>query len=169
MSFRIIGALCIVAGCGCVGFSLIATHRKTVVLMQQLIAIFTFMECELAYRMTPLPELFRRIPEKDGSLQRFFCNLADELEGQIAPDVSCCVDAALTQSKDLPELVKNGIYHFGRSAGCFDIDGQLKEIAIAKERCISLLDNYTKNQDVRLRNYQTLALCAGAAIVILLL
>ena len=129
--------------------------------------IYEFMECELAYRMTPLPELFRKI--SDNELQSFFTALADELEGQISPDVPCCIDAVLTHMRDLPDLVQAGIQDFGRNAGSFDVDGQIKGIISAREKCIGMLASYTHEQDVRLRNYQAFALCAGIAVVILLL
>lgn len=169
MNFKLIGAILVIAGFGCVGYIIVATHKKTVKLMQQLIAVFEYMECELAYRMTPLPELFRKISDDCGPLKQFFSVLADELEDQISPDVTCCVDAALTQVNDIPELVRRGVVEFGKNAGCFDVDGQIKGIVSVKESCISLLSAYTRDQDIRLRNYQALALCAGAAVVILLL
>ena len=137
--------------------------------MQQLIDAFAYMEYELSFRASPMPELLRNISIENGTLKQYFSALADELEGQISPDVACCVDAALTRFNDLPELVRIGIKQFGRTAGCFDIDGQIKEIISVKEQCTSLLANYTKNQEMRLRNYRVLTLCAGAAIVILLL
>ena len=169
MNPKFIGAILIVSGFGCVGLIIVSNQKKTVYLMQQLIACFEYMECELSYRMTSLPELFRKLPSDSSILQRYFAILANELEGQISPDVSCCVSAALSQVNDIPVLVKNGIIEFGKNAGYFDIDGQLKGIVSTKERCINNLVSYTNNQDVRLRNYQALALCAGAAVVILLL
>lgn len=169
MNFKIIGAVLIISGCICVGHILISSHKKTVLQMQQLISAFAFMECELSYRASSLPELLRGVPIEKGVLKRYFSALANELEGQISPDVSCCVEAALTQVQDLPELVQVGIKYFGRNAGCFDAEGQIKEIISVKERCISLLAEYTNNQEIRLRNYRVLTLCAGAAVVILLL
>ena len=167
MNFKLMGAILIIFGFGAAGYIIVTSHRKNVRLMQQLITAFEFMECELAYRMTPLPELFRKIT--DNELQPFFAALADELESQISPDVQCCVDAALTHIRDVPDLVKAGIKDFGRNAGCFDVEGQIKGIISVKEKCISMLASYTHEQDVRLRNYQAFALCAGAAVVILLL
>jgi len=169
MSFKIVGAVLIISSCICVGHIMTSSHKKTVRLMQQLIAAFAYMECELSYRTSPLPELLRNVSTENSALKRYFCVLADELEDQISPNVACCVDAALTRVNDLPELVRIGIKQFGRNAGCFDVDGQIKEIISVKEHCTSLLANYTKNEEVRLRNYRVLTLCAGTAIVILLL
>ena len=169
MNFKVIGAILIVTGFGSVGFVMVATHKRTVKLMQQLIEVLEYMECELSYRLTSLPDLFRKAVKEESILQRFFETLADELENQISPDVACCVDAALIQINDLPQLVQNGLIAFGRSAGCFDIEGQIKGITSVKENCVSLLAIYSHNQDIRLRNYQALALCAGVAVVILLL
>jgi hypothetical protein len=55
----------------------------------------------------------------------------------------------------------------GQSLGRFDLNGQLLGIAAVRNTCRSKLQQFEKNKEVRLRSYQTLGLCAGAALAIL--
>ena len=59
MSYRWIGAILIIAGCSSCGFSVAAGKRKEEKLLYQFLHILQFMESELRYRVTPLPELCR--------------------------------------------------------------------------------------------------------------
>ena len=51
--------------------------------------------------------------------------------------------------------------------GRFDLEGQLQGLESVRVYCRDQLDNLAKDRDVRLRSYQTLGLCAGAALAIL--
>jgi stage III sporulation protein AB len=55
----------------------------------------------------------------------------------------------------------------GQSLGRFDLEGQLKGIEMTKSETQRILQEYTDNQDSRIRCYQTLSICAGAAVAIL--
>ena len=168
MSIKLIGAVLILVVCGGIGFKMAATHRYEVRTLQQLCAALEHMECEMLYRLTPLPELCRRTAEaSSGVLSKFFTVLAQELESQVAPEVFHCVQAALWNVKGMPTYTGKILERFGASLGSFDLDGQLKGLAAAREECRQTLEQLTQNQDARLRSYQTLGLCGGAAVVIL--
>ena len=169
MMIKIAGAILILIGCGGVGYLLSSSHRNTTKLMQDLIAVLEYIECEIQYRQSPLPDVFRRAVPDDGLIRKFFYILSEELEGQIAPDVECCIIAALSRVKELPNLAEAGILKLGRCLGRFDLDGQIKGLTSVREECTQMLCKHMNNQDVRIRNYHTLALCAGAALLIFLL
>ena len=57
----------------------------------------------------------------------------------------------------------------GDSLGRFDLSGQIQGLASVQKRAEFELEQLRRNQDVRLRSYQTLGLCAGAALVVLFL
>ena len=61
MILKWIGVALVVAGCGSVGFKISANHRKEEKALRQLIGILDYMECELQYRLTPLPELWQKL------------------------------------------------------------------------------------------------------------
>jgi len=100
---------------------------------------------------------------------RVFADLAAEMETQISPDVSCCMAAVLHRGRDIPPLTKQILSNLGTSIGKFDLVGQLKELHSASTECQRNLDTLCHNRDSRLRSYQTLGLCAGAALAILLI
>lgn len=165
---KVIGAVLIIVGCGSVGFKTAAGYIREERMLRQIIGVLDFMECELQYRLTSLPVLCKQAAEHcSGSLHGLFLLLTEELEAQICPDVERCMSAALTKYKDLPSISKRILEQFGRSLGRFDLKGQLKGINDIRAECERNLDNIIQNKNVRLRSYRTLAICAGAALVIL--
>jgi hypothetical protein len=56
----------------------------------------------------------------------------------------------------------------GETLGRFDLQGQLRGLEAVKKNAEFELEQLRSNQDVRLRNYRTFSICAGAALVILL-
>lgn len=168
MNFKWIGAILVIAGCGGFGFSMAASHKKTEKMLRQLISALDFMECELQYRLTPLPELCRMAAKSiTGQLRNMFLFLAEELERQISPDASCCMTAALARTVDLPQNVRQRLKELGASLGHFDLPGQLNGLDAVRSACRKELEEMETDRDARLRGYGTLGLCAGAALVIL--
>lgn len=168
MSIKLIGALLIVAGCGGFGFSIAANHRREEKTLRMLLSALDFMECELQYRMTPLPELCRRAAGQcTGGLQSVFNILARELDQQISPDAMRCMSAALAQVPELPKRAKYALKAMGQTLGRFDVSGQLRGLESVRLACRRDLEDMERNRDTRLRSYQTLGLCAGAALAIL--
>ena len=168
MTLKLIGATMIIVGCGGFGFILVMRHKYEVRTLRQLCSMLDYISCELQYHLTPLPELCRRIANiYSGCLGDVFSELAIELERQISPNVSLCMNAVLKMHDTVPPLTQNSLRKLGKSLGHFDLDGQLKGIESVKIESQQQLETYSKNQDIRLRSYQTLALCAGAAMAIL--
>ena len=102
MNLKWIGAAIVLLGCGGFGFYLAAQHRREEKNLRQLIAVMDYMECELEYRLTSLPELCRNASDvSTGMVRNLFLSLSRELDRQIAPDASCCMQAVLTEVKNL--------------------------------------------------------------------
>jgi len=170
MIIKVIGAIMVIVGCGSVGFLIAAAHRTEVKTAQQLIWALEFLSCELKCRLIPLPELCRKTAAAStGTIKIVFNGLAHEMEKQISPNTEKCMQSVLENNQQIPSITRNGLELLGRSIGKFDVDGQLEGIETV---CIEVkrnLQSFTKNQEVKLRSYQTLGLCAGAAIAILFL
>lgn len=170
MSLKIIGAILIVAACGGVGFSMASAHRREEHALRQLIGALDYMGCELQYHLTPLPELCRcAAAECSGCVSQVLLHLATELENQIAPDVSSCMNAAVSKAPKMPHRIRKNLTRLGSSLGRFDLQGQLKGLESARHFCRRDLEDLCKNREERLRSYQTLGLCAGSALAILFL
>lgn len=170
MSARVFGAIFIIVSCGGFGFLIAANHKKESKTLRQFIHTLEHMECELQYRLTPLPELCRSAAlATSGTLKQVYLHLAEQLETQISPDAELCMKAVIQDSQGIPKLTREALLLLGISLGHFDVDGQVKSIIRIRKETSEMLAKYTENQDVRLRCYQTLGLCAGAAIAILLI
>lgn len=168
MNYRWIGACLIILGCGSFGFFLAANHRYQEKLFHQMLCILQFMESELKYRLTPLPELCHQAGlEVSGELKNLFIDLSRELTWKCSPDVKSCMFSSLKRCNDLPANIRRCLTQLGNSLGRYDLDGQLLGIQSVKNICKDELKTLGKDRDSRLRSYQTLGLCAGAAVVIL--
>ena len=170
MTVRIVGAVLIIIGCGGVGLLIASAHRNQTNILRQFIFVLDYLQCELQYHQSPLPDLCRLAAQNTGGVLKIvFLSLSDELDKQISPDVPRCMAAALEKTEKLQVKTKDAFILLGQSLGCFDIDGQLKGLEMTKCEVSRMLMEHTSNQDNRIRCYQTLSICAGAAIAILLI
>ena len=163
-----IGAGIVIAVCSWFGFSCAAAQKAEEKALRQLASILDYIGCELQYRLTALPELCKQAAsEGKGIVYRVFSLLAEELEAQVAPDAMYCMHAAIAHTKNIPPVTKSALLSLGQSMGKFDLAGQLKGLEAVRGFCREELDKLTENREPRLRSYQTLGVCAGAALVIL--
>lgn len=170
MVYKCIGAILIVASCSGFGFGIAAGKRKEERLVSQLIGVLRFMEAELQYRLTPLPELCRMAAgEATGTLRTVFLNLYRELTWQKQPDAGSCMYAAIHRSGDIPSRVRRLLVMLGSSLGRYDLSGQLQGLNSVRSRCEETLSRICQNRDERLRSYQTVGICAGVSLAIILL
>lgn len=170
MPIRYVGAILVFVSCGAFGFLKAAICRREERCLAELVRLLETMQSELEYRLTPLPQICANAANAECvCLQQVFSSLSQELESQTAPDAASCMQAALSSIREIPSSVQKALLLLGNSLGKFDLNGQINEIAAAKQYCLSLLDQMRDNRDVRLRSYQTLGLCIGAGLAILFL
>lgn len=170
VSWKWIGAILVILGCGGFGFSLAAAQRYEERTLRNLIRGLDFMACELQYRMTPLPEVCAMAAkENHGCVSRVLELLAREMEAQVSPDADRCMQAALSAVGDIPRHTRAAFSVLGQSLGRFDLDGQLKSLEGVRSDCRRKLKELTTDKELRQRSYQTLGLCTGAALAILLI
>lgn len=163
------GAVLIVGSCGGFGLSIAAANRRQTRLLNQLVQLLKLMEWELRYRLTALPELcFLAAKEADGVLKKVFQDLSKALSQQSAPDSSECMGIVLRRNQDIPPKLRKALRRLGSVMGRFDLEGQLEGFRSIREEIQNALQNGGKEQEQRMRSYQTLCICAGLALVILL-
>ena len=168
MTLKLLGAFIIVIGCGGCGFAIALSHKRETCALQQLISALEFMRCEMQYRLTPLPELCKLTAlTHNGPIKTYFDNLSKELEQQISPNVQLCAEATLARCKTMPAITAEALQDLFKSLGNFDLDGQLQGLSSARDLTEAKLKKHAENQDARIRSYQTLGICAGAALAIL--
>lgn len=170
MTIKLIGAVLIVTGCGGFGFSMAAAHRREEQALSQLIRALEWMEWELSCRLTPLPQLCAGAAGAvSGPVQVFLEKLSRELEAQLLPDAAQCAAVLLGDFPGLSPRLSGFLSDFAGTLGRFDLPGQLQDLRSLRERAGMALQALSENRDSRLRSYQTLGLCAGAALAILFL
>lgn len=168
MIIKWIGALFVIAGCGGVGFTMAAAYKREEWSLRALTAALDYMACELQFRLSPLSELCRQAgKECTGIVGKVLANLAGELENQISPDAESCMHAALARTENVPRQTEQALRLLGTSLGRFDLEGQLKGLEQVRSHCRRELEKLSGDRDQRIRGYQTLGLCAGAALAIL--
>ena len=168
MIFRVIGAVLIVASTTAMGFSIAASNKKEEHALRQLLRALEFMSCELEFRMPALPELCgSAATQATGPVRELFLALQSKLMEQNTVDVPSCLIWAEKEVTKLPEGVLRNMRHLAKCMGRFDLQGQLSGIRSVAELCMRDLKGLQNNQEVRLRSYRTLGICAGIALVIL--
>ena len=168
MTLKLLGAILIIAGCGGLGFTIALYYRREIASLKQVVSAIEFMCCELQYRLTPLPELFKRVSEhQTGSVKEIFLEISRELECQFSPDAESCIKAAMSKVTNLPKYTESAMLALGETIGIFDLEGQLHALDSVSEGCKKQLIELEDNRTQRIRSYQTLGLCAGAALAIL--
>lgn len=167
---KIIGAIMVFCGCGGFGFAMAAAYRREERLLEQLCRGLEYMNCELSCRLTPLPQLCRNTANAvNGQIRWVFETLAEELERQVAPDAACCMAAVLATGQAMPGSVVEILNQLGQTLGRFDLPGQLRGIEACAQRGKMEMERMALDRGNRVRSYQTLGLCAGAALAIILL
>lgn len=157
----------VIAGCGGFGFAMAAAYRREEHMLHQLRQILQFMYCELQFHMTPLPELCREAGKTSrGNVGTVFVQLAAVLETCSGQDPVDCMVSVLANS-DVTPRVRGLLEKLACTLGQFDLEGQLRGLEELRSLCSSTLESLSAGREDRLRSYQTLGLCAGAALVIL--
>lgn len=168
MQIKWIGAAFVILSCGGFGFSIACKHRREEAVLHSFLRMLRSMQWELQYRLTPLPELCRlAAKEVSGALKDTLICMAEELERQILPDAASCMRTAIQKNDHLPVRLANLLRLLGQSLGRYDLAAQIQGMEAVQIACVRELESLGENRDVRLRSYQTLGLCAGAALVIL--
>ena len=168
MTWKLIGSVFVIISCAGFGFITASEHYREVKSLKNLVDCLNYMEWELKYRMTHLPDLCNDITNQFGGIiKSIFKDLAESFDMQSEPDAQHCMERILSNRKDVPSYTKTALYYLGRSLGKFDLEGQIKGIHSVRVECVRNLEHLQNNQAVRIRSYKTLGLCAGAAIAIL--
>ncbi len=170
MTEKILGAFLVVLSCTAAGYSLAAACKREMRCLQQLILALEYMQNELQFRMPPLPELCHMTASRcSGIIQTVMEALALELDGSLAPEAEYCMETVIRGMPQIPAVTKKMLHLFGQSMGRFDLQGQISGMVAVQQMCRRELDVLHASQELRLRSYRTLGICAGLGLAILLI
>lgn len=171
-TIRMIGMVLIAGASASAGFGAALRVRQTVMQMRQLSNALEVMRCELQYAMTPLPQLCDVVAgTARGTIRTLFVNLKKSLTNEGACDTSQAMRQAIGQTRALalPEDILFSLLELGQTMGKFDLNGQISILEMTQKRIQTCLERYERDQNQRCRSYQALGLCAGAALIILMI
>lgn len=168
MTLKWIGAALVVIGCGGFGFRMAHRYKMELRDLRELDEAIRWMICELEYRQSPLPQLIRGAALRCvGPLKGLFTQLSTELEAQISPNAVGCMEAALIKCALEEGLLVSNLRKLGRTLGEFHLQGQISSLQAVLLDCERDITQLEQNRPQRIRSYQTLGFCAGAALAIL--
>ena len=158
----------IIASCTLVGFTISATYQREERELRQLVHALEYMCCELQFHRSALPEVCSTIgKEHSGYIGKLFENLTKELESRHESDVQACFATAAAAAGPLSRQLEDAVCMLGSTLGRFDLDGQLVGLKSVTAYCEQQLAVMSQGREARLRSYQTLGVCTGAALAIL--
>ncbi len=170
MMLRLVGAAMVIAGCGGFGFRLAYEYRQEETALRGLLNALGYMEAELRCRSTPLPDVWMEAGALSrGPVQQVLVESAAAMQRGDRMNAGECISEALRSSNKLPASAARLFLQLGSTLGCFDLEGQLQQLDGVRSACSRTLEELASQRDTRIRNYQTLGICAGVALAILLL
>lgn len=168
MTYRLIGAVLIVTGCGGFGISMMLSEKHHEKQLQCLLQALQYMKWELQFRLTPLPQLlFAAGKQAGGETGAVLMEASGELTQQLLPDAVSCIQKVLSSHPELPRDLRCLLRKLGSSLGIYDLPGQLEGLNAVDAAASQCLKSLEDGKTLRFRNYKTLGFCAGAALVIL--
>lgn len=170
MLFKILGAFTVICVCGGCGLALAHEERTDILQLQNTLQVLNYMECELQYHATPLPELLRLCAdESGGAVSEVFRDFASSLSLYKYSSAAECMRDILQKNRSIPKYTKMVLIQLGAQLGHFDLSGQVQHLTTVKELCSSILVKLCNEKRLHIRHYKTIGLSVGAALVILLI
>lgn len=168
---KLLGSILVVAACSAVGFGFAANIRTQASQLEQLAGALEYMKNEITYRLTPLPELFVLLSKTmDHTVGAFFGRCAQHLEADRSASIQHVFRHAMQQTQlQLPPGANQALLELSLSLGTFDATGQVSAIELAATRLRQEFQALQARRRERCRSYETIGVCAGLALAVILL
>ena len=167
----LIGALLLAGGAGALGCSAAAQLSRRVAVLRALLGALEGMEREIAFRLTPMPELLERAAaESPPPVCTLFARcrtLLDELGERSMAELWREALEQVPLGLDGPGRL--ALEELGEVLGRYDGDGQREALAHTRAELSRALEQAREAREKQGRMYQVLGITAGAFLVILLL
>lgn len=138
--------------------------------ISELIDFLDHLASQLQTNIAPLPDACAAAAGTiNGCVGRFFKNFVSALQQHNENDASACMRSVIAKDDTLQPLLHTRLLLLGQTFGKYDLEGQIHGIRAVQELCKRDLEGLVRQRDRKLRSYQAIGLCTGAAIAILLL
>lgn len=165
---KLAGILFIVGSAGFVGLRIARSLRNRCRMLRQLLQALGVMRSEIAFCGTALPQVFALMAVGcDGSLERIFSETAKRMDKQRWMTPLQAMEQALADEKTcfLFPMLKD----LARQLGKYDLEAQISAVDGTKARAETMLQQLEQEQSRKSGTYETLGICAGIAVAILLI
>lgn len=164
---KFIGIVLIVVSAGSVGFRMAISLKQQTREYTQLLQSLQLMRNEIAFCGTPLPQTFAVLAAScQGRTGQFYEAVAKTMDKYpwMTP-----VEAVQQQQKLLHGGFPVTVFsELAVGLGKYDLDSQLQAIAAAKDRVKLVLEQLEQERRGKTKLYETLGICAGLSLAILL-
>ena len=165
-----LAGLCILCA-GSLGFLKGQRLRKRIRMLERIVRLLDHMERELEFGREPLPEVFKKLSEKNiGELKAFLEHAAvqmqqgkDNIAAVFAENVRTYLSEGDLFAEDLQRL-----YALGSELGYPDRQLQIHTVAVYRQEIKELLDELKKQYPQSCRLFRTLGMAAGILLAVLL-
>lgn len=172
MVLRWMGMALILTSASALGFGAALQVKQTKEQLQQLHDALGILKCEMQYSMSTLPQLCSLAANVvKGPVRTLFLNFSRELCQRQTMEPAQAMRTAIAQTKrlQLPKEILFCLLELGQTLGQFDVEGQGAVLEQSRQRIQNCLHTYEQEAPRRCRSYQTLGVCAGLAVIILML
>ena len=165
---KLIGILFIVFSVGSVGFGIASSLKKHCVLLRKLLSALQILKSEIAFSATPLPQAFALVAaSSDGMTARVFSAAAKDMDRRRWLTPQAALDKAMEQ--ECPDRELRDALSLGAGLGKYDRDEQVQTMERTRLRMEELLRHAEQERSIRSKTYETLGICAGLALAIILI
>lgn len=170
MNFRLIGALILCIGSSYLGFSAAGTVRRRGRLLQNLKLSLEMMRCEVSYTLTPIGKICDILAKSaEGEVRTLYIRLAKVFSAPYPEQDNWAEELVHSTLRGIPEEPANAMIELLTSFGRFGVKEQLRLIDLTAEKVTAALEQTESEKKQRCKCYQTLGICTGLAIAILVL
>jgi stage III sporulation protein AB len=157
----IFGVMLLIAGCGGLGIAALFRLEGRVRTLSAFSMLAGRLECEIGFRLTPLPELPERIP----ALKSFWNSMGYKPYGGESFSEAWCRAA---KKLDLPPFDRALICEMGDVLGQYDADSQAKSMDTLRRQLEISLSSAREKRKAHGRLYASAGLLGGLLLAVLL-
>lgn len=164
---KVIGILLVIASTASVGFRLALSLKAHCDSLKQFLNALELLEDELSCNATPLVQAFFLTAEKtQGAIRNILQETAEQMESKRWLSPKTAMETAMVQTQNEFEDI---LTELAEKLGRYDLDKQLSAIRFAKMQAENRLALAEKERSLKSKTYETLGICAGLSVAILLI
>lgn len=173
MQLKIVILLLIVIICSFLGFQLSETVKLRVKHLSQMLNAVVYLQNEIFYSLTPLPEALVRVSNrKEKPISTFLQDISNLLYSSEVNNINSAFSKAIDKNKDelMLETDDYGVLlELSNSLGSTDLNGQKKIFEIAIRNLEENLNQATEKAKKNVKMYRVLGVSMGLVIAIFLI